>query len=200
MKFLLVATALLAAIGPAYALDAASEAVLAKLKTGKTVPIADVAVFMKGSERWCYAEDHGSCGWTDIYLDVTDTSAEYEGGALWQEDVEIAVVHNTVLRDNRYICELPENSAPTARALSLPDHSVIGGRALAALKREIAAADAADTSFDCFDYVLLSVSPDGENIVLRQRQYIDGATDAANDVEVTVHYDPTIAAALTLRW
>lgn len=201
MRSLFVAfAAVLALSAPALALDDNSEAVVTRLKAGKIVKIADVATFMRGSEKWCYLEDAGSCAWTDIYLDVTDRSAQYEGGAAWNDTTDINVVHDTVFKDGRYICEIAEKAAPTTWATLRSDHSPVGGRELASLKSELAAAYDADTSYDCFDYTFLKVSPDRENIVLRQHQYIDGKTDPANDVEVTLHFNPSVARGLTLRY
>ncbi|MEO5805557.1 hypothetical protein [Devosia sp.] len=199
-SLMLAAAALFAVAAPALALDADADAILTHFKPGKTVPIADIATFMRGSAKWCYAEQDGTCGWTDVYLNVTDTSAQYEGGAAWDENTDIGMTHETELRDGRYICEIPETPASTTWAVSRADGSVIQGRDLATLKQSIADAYTGDTSYDCFDYAFLRVSPDRENIVVRQRQYIDGVTDKANDVEVTIHYDPAVAKALKLRF
>ncbi len=201
MKLLLFAAAVtLVCAAPVVALDAEADAIIAHFKPTKTLPIASIATFMRGSQKWCYAEDNGTCGWTDIYLDVTEASAQYEGGAAWNEDTDIAIVHDTELRDGRFICEIPESPVPTTHAVSRRDGRAIGGRELAALKLEIAAAYANDSEYNCFDYTFVSVSEDRENIVVRQRQYLDGVTDPSNDVLVTIHYDSAVANALTLRW
>ena len=68
------------------------------------------------------------------------------------------------------------------------------------MKRAIAASRPDLESYDdCFDYLYLSSDADQQVVTLLQRQYVDGVHDAANDVEVTVHFDAEDAAGLTLR-
>lgn len=201
MKPLLLALcATLALTAPALALDAFSDAAVAKLKPGKPIKIGDVATFMRGSEKWCYAQQDDTCGWTDIYLDVGDTDVQYEGGAAWNEDTDAFIVHAAALKDNRYICEVPENPTPTTRAISRRDGHFLFGRELANFKKDVEPSYIDVTQFNCFDYTFVSVSPDHESLVIRQRQWLDGVTDKANDVDVTLHFDPVVAEKLTLRY
>lgn len=201
MKSLLLACcATLALATPALALDAASDAVVARLKPGKPIKMSDVATFMRGSEKWCYAQQDDTCGWTDIYLDVGDTDVQYEGGAAWNEDTDAFIVHAAALKDNRYICEVAENPAPTTRAISRKDGHVLVGRELATFKQDVAASYTDSSKLNCFDYTFVSVSPDRESLVIHQRQWLDGVTDQANDVDVTLHFDPAVADKLTLRY
>ncbi|WDR07124.1 hypothetical protein PSQ90_06730 [Devosia rhodophyticola] len=201
LKEILAGVALLiAGCAPAFSFDAATDAVLGSLKIGKVLHQNALTTLMSGSQRWCYDQQQNSCGWSDIYLDIGDERVSYEGSTLWDEATEIAVVHELALRDDRYVCEVAETATPTTRAIAVGSGQPIGGRPLAELKAEIGAAEAADISYDCFDYVLISLAQNRESLILRQRQYINGTTDAANDVSVTLHFDPTVAHSLKLRW
>ncbi|WDR02014.1 hypothetical protein PSQ19_15190 [Devosia algicola] len=194
------AAALVLCCAPALGFDAATDAALANVKIGKVLHLDALTTLMSSSQRWCYQQQQDSCGWSDIYLDIGDNRVSYEGSTRWDEATEIAVVHELALRDDRFVCEVAETATVTTRAFAVGTGQPIGGRPLAGLKREIGAAEAADISYDCFDYVLISLAQNRESLVLRQRQYIDGTTDAANDVLVTLHFDPTVAHSLKLRW
>lgn len=199
MKTLLVAAALLATPGTAVAMDSASQAVTERYKPQKLMRIDDVATLMAGSERWCYAEDAGACNWTDIYLEVTEKGAEYEIANAWTEDTDIAFVDRGEFREGRYICETGYDWIPSARA-TRKDGTVIGGRELAAIRDEVRQANSGDNHL-CFDYLYLSMDEAADTIKILQRQYEpDGFTDPSSDVEVTIHFDATAAAALALRW
>lgn len=191
---------LLAGSVPSLAFDAESEAVLDGLKVGKLVPIEDVAVLMMGSERWCYFEQEGECSWSDIYLSIEGTAATYEISNPWSEAVDISFVDHGELRDNRYICETGFDWVPSVRGYDRDSGDAIEGRALEALRQEIReTVNTADNS-DCFDYVYRGADAETEVVTLLQRQYIDGVTDPANDVEVTVHFNPETASALGWYW
>ena len=186
----------LVGVSPALAFDADTQGVLDRMKVGKLVPIADVATLMRGSERWCYLEDNGSCAWSDIYLDVTDTSATFEIGNAWNADYNVMFTDHGTLEDNRFICETTDDWVPTVRAERRSDGSAVGGRELWTLKGEMQSNRSAE-SIDCFDYVLKTSDSEAETITLLQRQYTNGVTDAANDVPVTLHFNAQNAAALT---
>jgi hypothetical protein len=203
MKKLLAAiAALLAITGAAHGIDAQSQAVVDRYKADKPVAIEDVAVLMKGSERWCYGQVEESCEWTDIYLDVDDTGAKYEIANAWSENVDVAFTDRGEFRDGRYICETGYDWVPSVYATQRSDGSLLRGRKLAALKGEIYAnrGNFPDEK-NCFDYLFVSADNLADVVTLLQRQYDeDGATDTANDVEVTLHFDAEKAAALTLKW
>jgi hypothetical protein len=201
MKILLAAAALsLVCAAPVLAFDAPTTAFLIKYKIGKSVAISDVAGLMQSSERWCYREEGSTCAWSDIYLSVSDSGADYEIGNAWDETYDIAFTDKGVFKDNRYICENGFDWVPSVRATLRSDGSVVGGRTLSTLKAEIAAATADDTTTSCFDYKMEGADPVAETISLLQRQYVDGVYDPERDTPVTLHFDPQEAAALTWRW
>ena len=200
MRTLLFAlAALIASTGAAFAIDADSQAVVDRYKAGKLVAIDDVATLMRGSERWCYAESDGACDWTDIYVDVGDTNAVYEIANAWDDQIDIAFTDQGELRDGRYICEFGFDWVPSVRATRRADGTVLGGRELAKLKGEILANRSADV-LNCFDYLFVSADADADTVTLTQRQYEpDGTTDPANDVRVTLHFNPADVEALQLQ-
>ncbi|PXA99785.1 hypothetical protein DMC47_01610 [Nostoc sp. 3335mG] len=187
----------LLSLSPALAFDGSTQAVLDGLKRGKLVPIDAVGSLMMKSERWCYGEQEGACDWSDTYLDLTADGAVFEIGNAWNEQYEIFFTDEGVFEDNRYFCEIDRDWVPTLHAIHRSDGSPVGGRELWALKQEIAAGQARPRVIDCFDYVLAGIDDDGQTVTLLQRQFTDGVTDPANDVEVTLHFDPSSAAALT---
>lgn len=191
--------AVLAGTAPALAFDDATQDVLDRMKTGKLVPIADVGALMMSSERWCYFEDNGTCRWSDIYLEVTASSATFEIGNAWNADYDIRFIDKGMLEDGRYICETGDDWVGSVRADRRSDGSSVNGRELATLKADIETNRSAE-SIDCFDYVLQGSDPEAETITLLQRQYADGVTDPANDVPVTLHFNPREAASLTWLW
>lgn len=200
MKILLAAAILLVTTGAGFAMDAESQAVTEHYKPGKLMRIADVGTLMTGSERWCYAEDAGSCDWTDIYLEVTDKGAQYEIANSWDENLDIAFTDRGEFVDDRYICETGYDWIPTARAVHRADGTAIGGRDLAAIRDQVRDANSDDVR-DCFDYLYLSSDAAADTVTLLQRQYDpQGNTDPANDVEVTIHFNAEDAAALTLQY
>lgn len=190
--------AVVSAAPAAAAFDPAIEAVIDRHKAGKPVSIGDVAALMSASERWCYAEQEGTCSWSDIYLDVTDAGATFEIGNAWNADVDILFTDAGLFRDNA-ICETGDEWVSTVRAQRRSDGSALAGRELWALKQEITTAIAGGT-VDCFDYRYLSADEERQTVTLLQRQTTEGVHEPANDTEVTLHFDPATAAALTWRW
>ncbi|UXN74141.1 hypothetical protein N8D56_02325 [Devosia sp. A8/3-2] len=138
MKIPLAAALLLVATSAAFGFDSRTQGIIDQYKSGKLIRIADVAHLMAGSERWCYLEQAGTCSWSDIYLDVDKSGAEFEIGNARSEDVDIAFTDRGSFRDGRYICETGTDWVPNMRATGRSDGSVIGGRELAQLKSEIA--------------------------------------------------------------
>ena len=200
MKSLLAATALILAFGSsAYAFDGDIQAIIDKQKASKLVSVTNLAQLMSGSERWCYAEDAGTCAWSDIYLDVTDGGATFEIGNAWSDTVDIVFTDQGEFKDNRYICELGLDWVPTVRGINRTDGSLISGRALYALKTEISTTRA-DNVIDCFDYLYLSSDAERQTVTLLQRQYTDDVHNPANDTEVTLHFNADNAEALSWRW
>ena len=201
MKTLLAATALTLAFGSsAFAFDTASQAIIDRHKANKPVAISDIATLMSSSERWCYLEDAaGSCSWTDIYLEVTDSGVEYEIGNAWSETVDIIFTDGGVFEDGRYVCETGIDWVPTLRAVHRADGTMVLGRELKMLKDEVAETQT-DSVVDCFDYLYLSSDVAAQTVTLLQRQTTADVYDPTLDTEVTLHFDPANAAALTWRW
>lgn len=191
---------LLAGAAPGLGFDADTEAVLDRVKAGKLVRMDDVAVLMMGAERWCYNERDGACGWSDVYLSVDGDMARYEISNPWSEDIDISFVDNGVLRDNRYICETGFDWVPSVRAYDRDTGDAIEGRALEALRQEIMGVVTTANNSDCFDYLYQGAAPDKQIITLVQRQYVEGATDKANDAVVSLYFDTDAAQALGWYW
>lgn len=200
IKTLLTATALaLTFASSAFAFDAGTQAIIDRQKANKPVSMANIGTLMRASERWCYLEDAGTCSWSDIYLDVTEEGASFEIGNAWSETVDIAFTDTGTFKDGRSICETGTDWIPTLRATYRTDGTMVRGRDLAALKDEVAATQSSDV-INCFDYLYLSSDAASQTIKLLQRQSTDDVYDPTRDVEVTLHFDPTEAAALTWRW
>jgi hypothetical protein len=181
------------------AMDRATQAVIDRYKPGKLMAIEDVAQFMRASERWCYHNQEHSCAWTDIYLEVGETSVTYEIGNAWDAETDVAFTDQGEFRDGRYICETGYDWVPTVRATRRSDGSAIGGRPLAELKTEIYDNRTEDTQ-DCFDYLYRAYDADQDVVTLLQRQYVDGEHRPEVDAEVTLHFNAGDAARLTWRW
>ncbi|WP_449393699.1 hypothetical protein [Devosia riboflavina] len=182
-------------ISPALAFDAGTQSVLDRMKIGKLVPITEIATLMRSSARWCYAEEEGSCSWSDIYLDVTDEGATYEIGNAWDANYDVIFTDHGKFEEGRYICETGYDWVPTLRAINRADGSDLGGRTLWELKTQIG--EGRSEGIDCFDYILKGSDTEAETITLLQRQFTDGVTDTLNDVTVTLHFNADTAAALT---
>ncbi|KRA96623.1 hypothetical protein ASD83_16135 [Devosia sp. Root685] len=182
-------------ISPALAFDTGTQGVLDRMKIGKPVPITDIATLMRSSARWCYAEDEGSCSWSDIYLEVTDTGATYEIGNAWDADYDVIFTDHGTFEEGRYICETGYDWVPTLRAVKRADGTALNGRPLWDLKTQIGSGRS--EGIDCFDYVLKGSDSAAETITLLQRQFTQGVTDPINDVTVTLHFNAKTAAALS---
>lgn len=200
MKTLLAGLALTLAFGSsALAFDADTQDVISRHKANKPVNSTDLATLMRSSERWCYAEDAGTCSWSDIYLDVTDEGAEFEIGNAWSETVDVMFTDTGVFKDGRYICETGVDWVPTIRAANRADNTILTGRELKQIKTDLYAQQS-ESVIDCFDYLYLSSDADAQTVKLLQRQYTGDVYDPSKDTEVTLHFDATDAAALTWRW
>lgn len=184
----------LAGLTPALAFETSVREGLDRMKIGKVLPIGEVATLMRESERWCYNQEGEGCAWSDIYLDVTDTGATFEIGNAWDDEVNVYFTDQGTFEDNRFICESTVDWLPTLRATRRDDGMPIGGRELWAIRSQMSG-NTGPT--DCFDYVLKSSDEVAETITLLQRKWTDGVTDEAQDAIVTIHFDPTTAAALT---
>lgn len=204
MKPFVFAMLLLAAAcgGAAAAMDVEAETLARGYKSGKDLPITDVATLMRLSERWCYNQQDMTCAWSDVYLDVTEDGAIYELTSLWDADHEIMLTERGTFEEDRFICETAQITAATMRARTVADGTPIGGRDLWLLKGEVTLAYEANPKSPetCYDYTFLSLSIPDDTITLRQRIWRDGVTDPAEDAEVTLHFDAAKAAALTTRW
>lgn len=198
--FVFAALLLATACTGAVAMDAEAETLARGYKGGKDMPISDVATLMRLSERWCYNQQDMTCAWSDIYLDVTDIGAVYEVTSLWDPEREITLTDFGAFEEDRFICEIAPRTGEALRARTV-DGTEIGGRDLWDLKGEIAAHFAADTQGPlCFDYAFVGLSIPDDTITLTQRTWRNDSTDPAEDAEVTIHFDPATAAALTTRW
>lgn len=195
-----IAAALAITALPAMGQDAASQAVVDRMKAGKLVPIADIATLMMGAERWCYQEKEGECAWSDIYLSVDAKGASFELSNPWSEAIDISFVDVGEFKDGRYICETGNDWLPTLRAYSREDGTAIEGRDLAALKLEVDIQLGLGDDKDCFDYLFQGADAGTETVTLLQRQYVDGRTDPANDAVVTLHFDKESADDLGWYW
>lgn len=198
-KVLTTLALVLLASPAAHAFDTETQAVLDRYKPGKLLAAADVAQLMGRSERWCYDLRDGTCAWSEIYLEVTDTTVEFELSNAWDIDTDYAMTDTGQFADNT-ICQTGTNWIPTVRATRRSDGTAIGGRALHDLRLAMAEARPDVESYDdCFDYLYLAGDAEGEVVTLLQRQYIDGVHEAANDVEVSILFNAEDAAALALR-
>jgi hypothetical protein len=200
MKTLLTTLALTLALGSsAFAFDADTQDVIGRHKANKPLKTTDIATLMRSSERWCYAEDAGTCSWSDIYLGVTDEGAEFEIGNAWDETVDVMFTDTGVFKDGRYICETGADWVPTIRAANRADNTIVTGKALKQIKTDLYARQS-ETVIYCFDYLYLGSDPETQTVRLLQRQYAEDVYDPTKDTEVTIHFNADNAAALTWRW
>jgi hypothetical protein len=191
---------LLAGAVPGLAFDTDTENALGRMKAGKLVPASEIAVLMRGAERWCYHQQENNCSWSDIYLSVDDDLLRYEISNPWNEDVDISFVDQGVFKDNRYVCEVGFDWVPSVRAFSREDGNAIEGRALEALRQEIRDYVTTADNADCFDYVYQGADSETQIVTLLQRQYTDGVTDPLNDAVVTLFFDKAVADELGWYW
>jgi len=200
MKSLLaVITLSLVSVSGAVAFDAPTQAVIAGQKIGKPVAIEAVATLMNASERWCYLEEAGSCVWSDVYLAVGASGASFEISNAWDENIDIAFIDHGTFEAGKSICETDLDWLPSVRASRRADGTALSGRALRDLKVEIAEV-VGEPARDCFDYVYRGADASRQTVTLLQRQSRDGVYEPDKDTLVTLHFDPAVAQALTLRW
>ena len=199
MRLACAAIALLLTALPATAFQPETDSVLTRVKAGKPVKISDIATLMRDSERWCYRESDGKCAWSDIYLSVDADGASYEISNAWDADTTISLVDHGAFRDDRFICETGYDWVASVYASHSADNSVIRGRDLQAIKNQLDPMRGSAT-LRCYDYVFLSTDAAAQTVTLRQRTHDGDTMLADDDVEVTLHFDPSDAAALTWNW
>jgi hypothetical protein len=195
LRLFAVAALALTTAAPALAFSADTEALVSRLKSGKLIPGATVAELMRSAERWCYWEQEGACSWSDIYLEVDETGVTYEIGNAWETDISLFFTDTGVWQGNE-ICETGEEWIASVRATRISDGTPIGGRELWDIKNDVLA-NRGESFIDCFDYLFLRADPDANTVTLLQRHYQEGTYVPANDAEVSIHFDPDTAAALT---
>ena len=194
----IVAVTLLGA-APALAFTPDTAEVLTRVKSGKAVKITDVATLMRDSERWCYNEADNHCAWSDIYLSVTEEGALYEISNAWSETQDISLIDKGEFSDNRFICETGFDWVPSVYVTERSDGVAVGGRALQAIKDELDPMRGR-TSLLCFDYLYLRSDAARQTVTLRQRSHDGDTMLPDDDAEVTLHFDPSEAAALVQTW
>lgn len=192
--------ALLMSVAPALAYDAASQAVIDRLKSGKLISASELAALMMGAERWCYNQRDDECGWSEIYLSADADGAEYELSHAWNGEVDIALIDRGAFRDGRYFCETDTDWVRSIRAYSRADGTAIEGRELAALRREIAGLLPTEKSSECFDYLYRGHDKAAQTITLLQRQFTGAVHAPEADAEVTLHFDKERAENLGWSW
>lgn len=201
MKNLLLAVAaLLALASPAFAIDPTPEAISHTYKSGKPIHVDDVQALMRQAEVWCYNEDSGTCDWAETYLSVTGGSegVVYESTNAWNSDIDVTFVDKAQF-DAKLLCEYGYDKVPSTRAVNRADGSVIGGRALDALRSEVYA-NQSGNSDDCFDYLFMSYDADAQTMTLTQRQYVGGVMDPSRDAAIVLHFNAADVAGLTQRY
>jgi hypothetical protein len=200
MRRVLVAMAVtLISVASASAFDAETQAAIGKYKSGKLVAATDLAQLMKSSALWCYKQEGDTCGWGDVYLEVTETGPTMEVGNAWDAELDAYFTDYGAFTDNRYVCETDYDWVPSVRVVRRSDNASVGGHELHAIKQQVRVNRAGNT-VDCYDYLFLSADPETQVVTLLQRQYTDGAYIAGSDAEVRVHMDAAEAARLTWRW
>ena len=197
-NLLLAAAALLALAGPAFAEDPSPEAISNTYKSGKPIHVDDVQALMRQSEIWCYREEAGTCDWAETYLSAAwPEGVVYESTNAWNSETNVTFVDKARFEDN-LLCEYGYDKVVSTRAISRTDGSVLGGRALDALRTEIYASRADDTN-DCFDYVYVSYDANQQTMDLKQRQYVNGVIDPALEADITLHFNADDVATLKQR-
>lgn len=185
---------------PTFAYDAASQAVIDRLKSGKLVSVSELAGLMMGAERWCYNQRDDECDWSEIYLSADADGAEYELSHAWNEEVDIALIDRGEFRDGRYFCEAGSDWLPSLRAYSRAGGTAIEGRELAALRKAVAELLPTEKSSACFDYLYRGHDAAAQTITLLQRQFTGGVHAPEGDAEVTLHFDKESAENLGWYW
>jgi hypothetical protein len=198
MKLFYAAAAVLALASPAFAFDPTVAEIVDNLKPKAMVDTTDLAELMKGSERWCYAEEDGTCQWSDVYLDVSEAGPRLEVSSGYSDDYDLYIVDKGEFRNDRYVCEYGYDWTPSTRLVRRTDGTPVNGRELDAMRVQFAANFGTDRPH-CFDYLFVRANAEAGTITLLQRTYDDFIQVKENDVAVTLHFDADEAAALTLR-
>ena len=193
-RLAIILICVLAGFAPAFALDADIESILARQKLGKPVNMTDATQLMLGAEIWCYDPSEGQCGWSEIYLSVTDNLAIYDASNAWDDVYDIHLVNRGELRENRYICDFSFDWRPSVRISRRSDGKAVNGREFDALSSDISGSGP-PISENCYDFVFQSA--DDEVITLIMRQFLDGEHEADLDAVVELYFDPERAAAIT---
>ncbi|MDB5585615.1 MAG: hypothetical protein JWP26_585 [Devosia sp.] len=196
---LLAAAALLALASPAFAEDPSPEAISNTYKSGKPVHVEDVQALMRQAEIWCYNEDSGTCDWAEIYLSAASgpEGVVYDSTNAWNSDTDVSFVDKAQFQD-ALLCEYGYDKVPSTRAVNRADGSVIGARALDALRAEVYANQTGNTD-DCFDYLYVSYDAAAQTMALKQRQYVGGVLDPSLEANITLHFNAADVAGLTQR-
>jgi hypothetical protein len=198
-NLLLAAAALLALAGPAFAIDPSPEVISNTYKSGKPLHIEEVQALMRQAEIWCYREEAGTCDWSEIYLSAAGgpEGVVYESTNAWNSDTIVTFVDKAQF-EGTLLCEYGYDKVVSTRAINRADSSVIGGRALDALRTEIYASRADDTD-DCFDYLYMSYDEGKQTMDLKQRQYVNGVIDPALEADIKLHFNADDVAWLSQR-
>lgn len=199
-NLLLAAAALLALASPAFAIDPSPEVISNTYKSGKPLHIDEVQALMRQAEIWCYNEDSGTCDWAEIYLSAAGgpEGVVYESTNAWNSDTDVTFVDKAQFQD-KLLCEYGYDKVPSTRAVNRTDGSVIGGRALDALRAEVYA-NQTGNSDDCFDYLYMSYNAAAGTMALKQRQYVGGVLDPALESDITLHFNAADVPSLKQRY
>ena len=198
MKLFYAAAAVLALASPALAFDPTVAEIVENMKPKAMVDTTDLAKLMKSSERWCYNEQDGTCQWSDVYLDVSESGPRIEVSSGYSDDYDLYIVDKGEFRDDRYVCEYGYDWTPSTRLLRHGDGSPVNGRELDAMRVQFANNFGIDGP-SCFDYLFVRANAEAGTITLLQRTYDDFVENKDNAVAVTLHFDAEDAAGLTLR-
>jgi hypothetical protein len=193
----LVALSLASLAVPALAMDEVTASMIADHKPGKVLSAELVGRLMGASEIWCYNQEGTTCEWTDIYLAVDSEEAEVEISYVSNLGYELTYVDHGVFEEGK-LCAGDYDFVPSLRAKSLETGEMFKGRPLAVLRDELAYMwESHDRT--CFDYVYVGRDEAADTVKLTQRQY--GADGEVQQLEanVTLHFDPKTASALTLQ-
>ena len=154
---------------------------------------------MKGSERWCYGEDNGTCAWSEVYLDVSDAGPRLEASSsYWDGEYNRYVVDKAEFQQDRYSCEYGYDWTPSVRLTHRSDGTPANDRELDQFRVQFARNFGIDKP-NCYDYLFVRSDPSNNTITLLQRTWSDFVQDEGSDVPVTLHFDAANANALTLR-
>lgn len=198
MKILFAAGAMLALCAPAFAFDPTIAEIVGSLKPKAMVDTRDVAALMKGSERWCYNEENGSCAWSDVYLDVSDAGPRVETSSEYWDDYNMYIVDKAEFQQDRYVCEYGYDWTPSIRLTRRSDGTPVNDRELDTFRVQLANNFGIDKP-DCYDYLFVRADPEASTITLLQRTWSDFVKDEGSETPVTLHFDAADANTLTLR-